>query len=89
MPSINTYVARVEGICGGEGDIVVSLKTERKEVVIVCILKRCKIRKSHSTFMFELEWTGVVFRLFSNGRIVFRGIKNKRELNKILYALLI
>jgi hypothetical protein len=89
MPAIEDYILRIEGICGAETDIIVTLRSEEKDTVIRNIIKRSIVRKSTSGFMFELEFQHVTFRLFTSGRIVFRGIKNKKELNKLLAALLL
>jgi hypothetical protein len=89
MPTVKDYVAKVEGICGGETDVIVILRPEKKNTAITHITKKCVVKKSLSDFMFELEFQNLTFRLFGNGRIVFRGIKNKKELNKLLAALLV
>jgi hypothetical protein len=88
MPTIKDYVAKVEGICGGETDVIVILKPEKKDTAIASIIKHCIIKKSVSGFLFELEFEGVTFRVFRTGRVVFRSIKNKKELNRLLMALL-
>ena len=88
MPTINDYVAKVEGICGGETDVIVILKAEKKDIAFANIIKHCVVRKSVSGFLFELEFEGLTFRLFSSGRVVFRGIKSKKELNRLLTVLL-
>lgn len=89
MATLKKYISAIEGICGAERDVVVVLKPEKKDMLIADILKNSKVKKSTSDFMFELEFQNVTFRLFSSGRAVFRGIKNKKELNRILSALLL
>jgi hypothetical protein len=89
MPTVEDYVAKVEGICGGETDVIVILKPEKKDDTIAKITKHCVVKKSVSGFMVELEFEGLTFRLFRSGRVVFRGIKNKKELNRLLTALLL
>jgi ribonuclease HIII len=88
MPTIKDYITKIEGICGAEKDIIVTLKPGEKDTAIVNIVKRSTVKKS-AGFMFELEFQDVTFRLFTSGRVVFRGIKNKKELNRILTALLL
>jgi TATA-box binding protein (TBP) (component of TFIID and TFIIIB) len=88
MLAVTDYIAKIEGICGAEKDIVVTLKLEKKDAAIANILKRSIVKKSGG-FMFELEFQGVTFRVFSSGRVVFRGIKNKKERNRLLAALLL
>jgi hypothetical protein len=89
MPTIKDYIATIEGICGAETDVIVTLRSEEKDTAITNIIKRSTLKKTVSGFMFELEFQDVTFRLFSNGRAVFRNIKNKKELNRILAALLL
>jgi hypothetical protein len=88
MSKTEDFVALIEGICGAETDIIVTLRSEEKDTAIANIMKRCAVKKSVG-FMFELEFQGVTFRLFSSGRTVFRGIKDKKELNRILTGLLL
>jgi hypothetical protein len=89
MPTIEDYIATIEGICGAEKDVIVTLRSEEKKIAITNIIKRSIVKKSVSGFMFELEFQDVTFRLFSSGRAVFRSIKNRKELNRILAALLL
>ncbi len=89
MPNIKDYIAKIEGICGAESEVVVTLRCEETTIAITRIIKRCIVKKSVSGVMFELEFQGVTFRLFRSGRAVFRGIKNRKELNRILKALLL
>jgi hypothetical protein len=88
MPNVKECVAKVEGICGGETDVIVVLKPEKKDSAIDFVIKKCVVKKSAADFMFELEFEGLTFRVFRTGRMVFRGIKNKKELNRLLTALL-
>jgi hypothetical protein len=78
-----------EGICGAESDVIVTLKSERNDAAMANIFKRSLVKKSVSCYMFELDYQGVTFRCFRNGRIVFRGLKNRKQLNKLLAALLL
>jgi hypothetical protein len=89
MPTIKDYIAKIEGICGAESEVVVSLRCEETDTVIKNIIKRSIVKKSVSSVMFELEFQGVTFRLFRSGRAVFRSIKNRKELNRLLAALLL
>jgi ribonuclease HIII len=89
MPSVKDYVERIEGVCGAETDVIVTLRGEKKNTAIANIIKRSVVKKSVSDFMFEFEFQDVTFRLFSSGRAVFRGVKNRKELNRILAKLLL
>jgi hypothetical protein len=89
LSSIKDYVATIEGICGAERDVIVTFRCEAKDIAAANIIKRSTVKNSALRFMLELEFQGVTFRLFSSGRAVFRSIKNKKELNRILSALLL
>lgn len=89
MATVRDYVERVEGVCGAETDVIVTIKSEKLDATTACIFKRSIIKKSVSGVRYELEFQGLTFRLFRNGRLVFRGVKNRKELNRILAALLL
>jgi hypothetical protein len=89
MPTIKDYIATIQGICGAETEVIVTLRCEKKDIALTNIIKRSIVKKSVSGFMFELEFQDVTFRLFRSGRAVFRSIKDRKELNRILAALLL
>jgi hypothetical protein len=88
-PALREYIASIGGVCGADKDLIIRFYVEKKDVAIDRILKRCILKKTVSGFLFELEFEGVTFRLFSSGRAVFRGIKNREELDTVLKKLLI
>ena len=87
MPTVKDFVAKIEGVCGGDSNLVVVLKPEKKNTAIAFLFKRCVVRKKVSDYMFELEFQDKIFRVFSSGRIVFRGVEDQMELDRILAAL--
>jgi hypothetical protein len=89
MGTIEDYVARVEGTCGAEQDIIVIFKFEKKDEAIARILKKAILKNSLSGIIFELSFNGMSFRVYSSGKAIFRSIKNREELNSILAALLL
>jgi hypothetical protein len=89
MATIEDYVARVEGTCGAEKDIIVLFKYEKKDEAIAHILKKATLKNSLSGIIFELTFNGMSFRVYSSGKAIFRSIKNREELNGILSALLL
>jgi hypothetical protein len=89
MPTIDDYVARVEGTCGEEKDVIVVFKYDRKEEAINHILKRATLKNSLSGIIFEMIFEGKSFRVYSSGKAIFRSIKNREELNNLLTALII
>lgn len=82
-------MASVGGICGAGTEVIVNLRPENAEAVMAVIKRRCKLVKSTGGFMFELEHEGVRFRLFSSGKMVFRGVKNRAELDRLLVGILL
>ena len=89
MATIEDYVARVEGTCGAEKDVIVVFKFEKKEEAIARILKKATLKNSLSGIIYELTFNGMSFRVYSSGKAIFRSIKNREELNNILAALLL
>jgi hypothetical protein len=89
MVTIEDYVARIEGTCGEEKDVIVIFKYDKKDEAIKKILKKAKIKKAVSTIIFELTYDKFSFRLYGTGKAIFRSVKDKDELNKILSDLLL
>ena len=89
MLTIDDYVARVEGTCGEEKDVIVVFKYDRKEEALNHILQRSTLKNSLSGIIFELIFQGKSFRVYSSGKAIFRSIKNREELNSLLAALII
>ena len=89
MATVEDYVARIEETCGEDKGSVVTLKYDKKSEAIDKILKKAKLKKSLSGIIFELEFQGISFRLFSSGKAIFKGVKNKEALHDLLAALLL
>jgi ArsR family metal-binding transcriptional regulator len=89
MVNVEDYVARIEGTCGEEKDVIVIFKYDKKDEVIARILKKAKTKRSISTIIFELTYDDVSFRLYGTGKAIFRSIKDKDELQRILSDLLL
>jgi len=88
MANIDDYVARTEGTCGKEKDIIVIFKYEKKDEVVKKILQKAHLKKSIANVIFELTFKEFSFRLYGSGKAIFRSLKDKEELNSILSALL-
>jgi hypothetical protein len=88
MVSPEEYVARIEGTCGKEKDVIVIFKYEKKDEVIKRILGKATVRKSISNIVFELTFRKISFRLYGSGKAIFRDLKDKEELNTLLSGLL-
>ena len=89
MPTVEDYVARIEGTCGEEKDIIVIFKYDKKDEAIAKILKKAQLKNSLAGIIFELAFRDISFRVYSSGKAIFRGIKNKEALRDILAALLL
>lgn len=88
MGTVEDYVARTDGTCGKDKDIIVTFKYDRRDDAIKKILGRAKLQKSLANIIFELTFGKVSFRLYNSGKAIFRDIKDKDELNSILSKLL-
>ena len=89
MVTVDDYVARVEGTCGAEKDVIVVFKYEKKDEAIARILKKATLKNTIAGIIFELTFQDMSFRLYSSGKAIFRSIKNRETLNRILEALLL
>ena len=89
MASIDDYVARVEGTCGAEKDVIVVFKYDKKDEAITNILKKAQVKNKIAGIIFELTFQEFSFRLYTSGKAIFRSIKNRQELNNLLASLLL
>ncbi len=89
MSTVEDYVARIEETCGEEKNYVVIFKYDLKNQAIAKILKKAKVEKSISRIIFDLTFENVSFRLYGTGKAIFRNLKDKEELQKVLADLLL
>jgi ribonuclease HIII len=89
MATVEDYVARIEGTCGEEKDVIVVFKYDKKDEVIAQILKKAQLKNTIAGIIFELTFQDTSFRLYTSGKAIFRSIKNKQELNSLLANLLL
>ena len=88
MVTIDDYVARTEGTCGKEKDVIVIFKYDKKDEVTKKILAKATLKKSIGGIIFELTFRNCSFRLYGSGKVIFRDRKDKPELNSLLTELL-
>ncbi len=88
MSIVEDYVARTDGTCGKDKDVIVTFKYDKKDDAIKKILGKAKLKKSIAKIIFELTFGDVSFRLYGSGKAIFRNMKDKAELNNILAKLL-
>jgi hypothetical protein len=89
MSTVEDYVARIEGTCGAESDVIVVLRYEKKDEAIANIMKKAKLKNTIAGIIFELTYKNLSFRLYTSGKAIFRGVKNKTELMELLTELLL
>jgi ribonuclease HIII len=87
--TVDDYIARIEGTCGAESDIIVVLKFDKKDQALEKILKKAILKNEIAGMIHDLRFEEYSFRVYASGKIIFRGIQNKQTLNKILTALLL
>jgi len=88
MVKLEDYVARIEGTCGKEKDVIVIFKYDKREEVVKKILQKAVTRKSIAGIVTELTYRDFSFRLYGSGKAIFRSVKDKDELNTLLSELL-
>ncbi len=89
MATVDDYVARIEGTCGAEKDVIVVFKYDKKNEAIARIRQRAQLKNTIAGIIFELTFRDISFRVYASGKAIFRSIKNKQELYDILGALLL
>ena len=89
MATVDDYVARIEGACGAEKDVIVIFKYENKDEALANIFKRAELKNSVAGIIHEMTFKNYTFRVYSSGKAIFRSIKNKQELYEILAELLL
>jgi hypothetical protein len=88
MVRVEDYVARTEGTCGKEKDVIVIFKYDKKDEVVKKMLEKAKMKKSIAGVISELTYKNFSFRLYGSGKAIFRDLKDKDELNALLSELL-
>ena len=88
MARVEDYVARTEGTCGKDKDIIVTFKYDKKDEAIKKILEKANVHKSIARIIFELTFKNYSFRLYGSGKAIFRDLKDKDQLNALLSELL-
>jgi ribonuclease HIII len=88
MATVDDYVARTEGTCGKEKDVIVTFKHEKKDEAFKKILDKATVKKSIAGIIYELSFKTFSFRLYASGKVIFRDLKDKEELNALLTELL-
>jgi hypothetical protein len=88
MVKVEDFVARTEGTCGKEQDVIVIFKYDKKDEAIKKIIAKATMKKSIGGIISELAYKNFSFRVYGSGKAIFRNLKNKEELNSLLSELL-
>ena len=89
MASVEDYVARIEGTCGEEESVIVTFKYDRKDEAMARISQKATLKSSIARIITEFTFQDISFRVFSSGKAIFKGVKNKQALQELLSALLL
>jgi hypothetical protein len=89
MPTVEDYVARIEGTCGEEKDVIVIFKYDKKDEAVKRILAKAQLKNTIAGIIYELTFQDVSFRVYASGKAIFRSIKSKQALMELLSALLL
>ncbi|MDR2707991.1 MAG: hypothetical protein LBB87_04525 [Nitrososphaerota archaeon] len=89
IAAVDDYIARIEGTCGAESDIIVVLKFDKKDQALEKILKKAVLKSQIAGMIYDLRFEEYSFRVYASGKIIFKGIQNKQTLNRILAELLL
>jgi TATA-box binding protein (TBP) (component of TFIID and TFIIIB) len=89
MPAVEDYVARIEGTCGDEKGVIVTFKYDKKDEAIARISKKATLKSSIAGIITEFVFQDISFRVFSSGKAIFKGVKNREALQEILSDLLL
>ena len=89
MPTVDDYVARIEGTCGAEQDVIVVLKYGKKDEAIKRIMAKATLKNTIAGIINEFTYENYSFRAYASGKVIFRGMKNKQELYSLLATLLL
>ncbi|MBO3800696.1 MAG: hypothetical protein FGF52_06585 [Candidatus Brockarchaeota archaeon] len=87
---IEDYVSRIEEACGAAKtkDYVVILKHEKKEEALKKTLDKSRIITEVRGIAVKASFKDREFTVFMNGRLMFKSLKDREELNTILRELL-
>ena len=89
MSSVDVFVSRIEETCGEDKQFIVVLKYDLLKKAMVKILDKARVEKSISQVIFDLDYDGTTFRLYSSGKMIFRNVESEEKLNKILEEMLL
>jgi len=85
---LEEYVSRVEEACGEERDFVVILKYSKREEAMKKVLEKCTIERTLSGVLTKGRYKGKEISVFRTGKLILKGLKERKEAEEILEELL-
>jgi hypothetical protein len=83
------FVSRIEEACGGQKDFIVILKYAKREEAIKKILGKCGVEGTFLGIFTKGRYKGRELSVFRTGKLIIKGLKEKKEAEEILEELLI
>jgi hypothetical protein len=87
---IEDYVSRIEEACGAAKtkDYVIILKQDKREEALNKVLSKSRVITEIRGIAVKASLKDKEFTVFMNGRLMFKSLRDKEELNAILKELL-
>jgi len=85
---LEEYVSRIEEACGEGRDFIVILKYAKREEAIRKILEKCNVERTLSGVLTNCRYKDKEVSVFRTGKLILKGLTERREAEKILEELL-
>jgi len=85
---LKEYVSRIEEACGEGRDFIVILKYAKREEAVRRILEKCKVERTFSKVMMTGKYKDKDISVFITGKLIIKGLKERKEAEEILEELL-
>jgi hypothetical protein len=83
---IQEYVSRIEEACGAAKtkDYIVILKQDRREEALKRVLEKSRVLAEVHGVAIKASFMGREFTAFTNGRLMFKSLRDRDELETLL-----
>ncbi len=85
---LREYVSRIDEACGEGRDFVIVLKYAKREDAIKKILAKCEVGRSFKNVLTKAKYKDKEVSVFITGKLLLKGIKGRKSVEKILEELL-
>ena len=85
---LNEYVSRIEEACGEQKDFIVILKYAKRKEAMKRILEKCEIGSTLSGVLTKGRYKDKELSVFRTGKLILKGLKERKEAEEILQELL-